>query len=167
MNQPSIYAWKSGGSNNIDWPRTRKSGGSIDPPDPVLPRSMFTVIAHRPQFPAIHETHSHDTIRNRFRDALEKSTFQTLHSISTCVTPRTLLNVSFMQTRKRTNQTRSYNIQLLCLECRKITYRLKPSILSYFWSQQRLIQDFLYVECRVVRTYRRMRDDGETVQNSR
>jgi len=44
VNQPSIYAWKSGGSNNIDWPRTRKSGGSVDPPDPVLPRSMLPAV---------------------------------------------------------------------------------------------------------------------------
>jgi len=32
---------KKWGSNNIDWPHTRESGGSFDPPpDPVLPRSM-------------------------------------------------------------------------------------------------------------------------------
>ena len=31
---------KKWGSNNIDWPHTRESGGSVDPPDPLLPRSM-------------------------------------------------------------------------------------------------------------------------------
>jgi len=40
VKQPSTYAWKSGGSNNIDWPHTRESGGSVDPPDPVLPQSV-------------------------------------------------------------------------------------------------------------------------------
>jgi len=40
VNELPIYAWKSGGSKSIVWPRIRKSGGSIDPLDPVLPRSM-------------------------------------------------------------------------------------------------------------------------------
>jgi len=40
VNQPSIYAWKSGGLKPIGWHRSLKSGGSFDPLDPVLPRSM-------------------------------------------------------------------------------------------------------------------------------
>jgi len=55
VKQPSIYAWKSGGSNNIDWPRTRKSGGGqLTPLTPCF-RGLWPICyrAHRAVLPAI------------------------------------------------------------------------------------------------------------------